>query len=92
MKTTGKISLAGILFIGLLMISQNSYASVGNLFTKFIDDDANSINGVYIILGVLLAGVIAKFLHLLFVKEEKPIQRMRIEHIHHRQRIIKKTS
>lgn len=92
MKTTGKISLAGILFIGLLMISQNSYAGVGNLFTKFIDDDANSINGVYIILGVLLAGLVAKFLHVLFVKEEKPIQRMRIEHIHHRQRIIKKTS
>ncbi|MFO0355854.1 MAG: hypothetical protein ACK50A_02795 [Sphingobacteriaceae bacterium] len=92
MKTTGKISLAGILLMSLLMISQNSYAGVGNLFTKFINDDANSINGVYIILGVLFAGLVAKVLQLLFLREEKPIHRIKVEHIHHRQRIIKKTS
>lgn len=92
METKRKTLLGSVILMSLLMTGNYSYASAGSMFANYVKDEVNSMNGLYIILSVIGAGVIAKILHALFVKEEKPIHRMRIEHVHHRQRIIKKTS
>lgn len=88
--------LSAILMFGL--ISQSSYAGIGDSFNKYIGSEFSNASGFYIILGVIAAGVVGKICQRYFmVEEEKPVSKVKIsQHSHqrhHRHRnIIKKTS
>lgn len=92
MRAKGKISMAKILFIGLFLITQNSYAGIGSLFVKFIDSDVNPINSIYFITGVILAALVTKTVQMLFLKDDRSALRYRRNHIYHHRKIIKKTN
>jgi hypothetical protein len=90
--------LSGLMILGLVMSSLQSYAGVGEKFNKFIGSEFTNISGLYIILGVIAAGIIGKVLHHFFIKEEeKAPSNVKIgQHVHHRHHrprsIVKKTS
>lgn len=96
-KRNNKV-LSGLILAGLVMCGHMSYAGVGEKFNKFIGSEFTNISGLYIILGVIAAGIIGKVLHHFFIKdEERTPSNVKISphvhHRHHRQRpIIKKTS
>jgi len=87
--------LSGLMLLSLVMVSQKSYASLGDTFNQYIGSEFANASGFYIILGVIGAGVIGKICqHYFLVEEEKPVMKAKIRaHRHHRPRnIVKKTS
>jgi hypothetical protein len=92
MKNKENKMLSGLIILGLVMVSQNSYAGLGNKFDQYVGNDAGSVNGLYILLAVIAVGVIGKVCQNYFTTEEhKPVSRVRINH-HRPRHIIKKTS
>ncbi len=87
--------LSGLMLLGLVMVSQKSYASLSDKFNQYIGSEFANASGFYIILGVIGAGVIGKICqHYFLIDEQKPVMKAKIRaHRHQRPRnVIKKTS
>lgn len=98
MKIRNNRGLSGLAVLGLILISQKSYAGLGEKFNQYVGSDFSNASGFYIILGVIGAGIVGKICQYYFMREEeKPISKIKIaNHAHHRQHrhrsVIKKTS
>lgn len=92
---------SGLTLLGLLMLSNTSFASLSDKFTQYVGDSASSLASLYIIAGVVAVGVIGKLIQSRFMREEErstPNVKMSSinnhnHHRHHRPRaVVKKTS
>ena len=95
MKNRKNKVLSGLLLMGLVMVSQMSYAGLGAKFSQFLGNESAYTSSFYIILSVFGVGVIGKICQHLFLTEEhhQPASKVRVSHHrHHRVRVIKKTS
>lgn len=90
-----KKMLSGLMLLGLIMLSQSSYANLSDKFNKYIGSEFANTSGLYIIFGVIGAGIIGKIIQSYFIREEeKPVSKVRVSHHrYHRPRpVIKKTA
>ncbi len=95
MKNGKKRMLQGLMILGLVMLSEVTYANLSDKFSEYVDSDIESANSLYIIVGVIAAGVIGKICQHYFMGEEtKPVSKARVNsQYNQRQRhIIKKTA
>jgi len=95
MENRKKKVLSGIMLMALVMVSQKSYAGLGDKFYQYTGSESAYANGFYIILSVIAVGVIGKICQHYFMSEEdKTASAVKINnHRHHRPKhIIKKTS
>lgn len=86
--------LSGLMLLGLVMMSQSTYASIGEKFNQYIGSEFANTSGLYIIFGVIGAGIIGKICQNYFMTEEKPVSKVKVSHHrYHRPRpVIKKTA
>lgn len=91
----------GLSLLGLLMLSNSSFASLSHKFTKYVGGDASNLASLYIIAGVIVVGVVGKLIQNHFMREEaRNTSNVKINdvsnhnyHRHHRPRpVVKKTS
>jgi len=95
MKNGKRKMLQGLMILGLVMVSEETYASLSDKFSEYAASDVESANSLYIILGVIAAGIIGKIVqHYFMAEEKKPVTKVRVSnHYNQRQRhIIKKTA
>jgi hypothetical protein len=99
MKTN--ILKAAYFLLGLLLVNVNAmHASVGEKFDKFVGSEFSSYQGIYIIVGVVIASLVLYLVVNHFNKEEDEHTTVRHgthyshhrRHHHHVHKIIKKTS
>jgi len=92
---------AGLSLLGLLMLSNTSFASIGDKFNQYVGDSASSLASLYIIAGVIAVGVIGKLIQNHLMREEtRSSTNVKMSslnnhnhHRHHRPRaVVKKTS
>lgn len=90
---------AGLLLVGALLVSNNSFAGLSNKFNEFVGNSSSNLSSLYIIIGVIAVGVIGKLLqNYLMKQEEKTSRNVKISshshHRHHRHQraVVKKTS
>jgi len=87
--------LSGLMIVGLLMVSQSSYASIGEMFNQYVGNEFANANSFYIILAVVSAGVLGSVFQKTFNREEKK-SHSKVRVIHHYnnrpRHIIKKTA
>lgn len=95
MKNGKKRMLSGLMILGLVMVSEVACASLSEKFSEYVDSDGENANSLFIILGVIAAGVIGKvFQHYFITEEKKPVAKARINSQYHQRprHIIKKTA
>ncbi len=61
---------SGLTLLGLLMLSNTSFASLTNKFTQYVGGDASNLASLYIIAGVVAVGVIGKLIQNHMMREE----------------------
>ncbi len=92
---------AGLLFVGLILLSNNSFAGLGNKFKEYVGDGTSNFASLYIIAGVVAVGIIGKLVqHYLMKEDVKTSPNVKISphshHNHHRHNrhraVLKKTS
>ncbi len=91
---------SGLTLLGLLMLSNSSFASLSNKFTQYVGD-ASNLASLYIIAGVIAVGVIGKLIQSHLMREEaRSTSNVKMSSLnnhnhqrHHRPRaVVKKTS
>ena len=91
----------GLTLLGLLMLSNTSFASLSDKFTQYVGADASSLASLYIIAGVIAVGVIGKLIQSHIMREEaRSVSNVKMSSLnnhnhqrHHRPRgVVKKTS
>jgi hypothetical protein len=101
MKTKRNGVSAGLMIIGLSLLSNNSFAGLNDKFKEYVGDGSSNFASLYIIAGVVVVGIIGKLVqHYLMKEEERTSSNVKISHHshhnHHRhsrhRAIVKKTS
>lgn len=101
MKTKRKGVSAGLLMGGLILLSNNSFAGLGDKFREYVGEGSSNFASLYIIVGVAAVGIIGKLIqHYLNKEEAKSSSNVKISaHSHHNhyrhnkhRAIVKKTS
>ncbi|MBK6522546.1 MAG: hypothetical protein KBG47_10705 [Bacteroidia bacterium] len=91
---------SGLTLLGLLMLSNSSFASLSDKFTQYVGD-ASNLASLYIIAGVIAVGVIGKLIQNHMMREEaRSTSNVKMSSLnnhnhqrHHRPRaVVKKTS
>lgn len=100
MKTKKNGVSTGLMLVGLLVISNNSFASLSSKLKEYAGESSSNLSSLYIIAGVIAVGVIGKIIQNYFMKEgERTSPNVKISghsqhrhnHRHHRA-VVKKTS
>lgn len=101
MKTKTNGVSAGLIIVGLTLLSNNSFAGLSTKFKEYVGDGSSNFASLYIIVGVITVGIIGKLVqHYLMKEEAKTSSNVKISnHSHHNQHrhnrhrvVIKKTS
>jgi hypothetical protein len=91
----------GLTLLGLLMLSNTTYAGISDKFNQYVGGDASNLASLYIIAGVVIVGVVGKLVQKHLLREEgRNTSNVKMSslnnhnhHRHHRQRaVVKKTS
>jgi hypothetical protein len=92
---------AGLLLVGLSLLSNDSFAGLNDKFKEYVGDGSTNFASLYIIAGVVAVGIIGKLVqHYLMKEEVRTSSNVKISHHshhnhhrHHRHRaVVKKTS
>jgi hypothetical protein len=91
----------GLIFAGLSLLSNNSFAGLNNKFKEYVGDGSSNFASLYIIAGVIAVGIIGKLVQHYLMKEDVTTSpNVKISHHshhnHHRHNrhraVVKKTS
>jgi hypothetical protein len=92
---------AGLLLVGLSLLSNDSFAGLNDKFKEYVGDGSTNFASLYIIAGVVAVGIIGKLVqHYLMKEDVRTSSNVKISHHshhnhhrHHRHRaVVKKTS
>ncbi len=99
MKTIGRNKAVLLLTVALSMLAHSSYAGIAEKFDKYILSEFTNLTGLYIIFGVLIAGVIGKIIQYFWMKNAEQVsqnQTIRYNNYrrqrHYHRPVVKKTS
>ena len=101
MKNRGNGVKTGLTLLGLLMLSNTSFASLSDKFTEYVGGDASNLASLYIIVGVIAVGLLGKLVQHYFMRQEvRTSSNVKMSSLnnhnhqrHHRPRgVVKKTS
>ncbi|HRH11288.1 MAG TPA: hypothetical protein PLU73_07220 [Bacteroidia bacterium] len=95
MKTN--FNKAMLILVGSMLLgTQSAHASIVDKFKTFIGNEFSSFEGLYIMAGVIISGLLFYIISNHYVKDEKREVRTGLnpvrERRHHAHRVIKKTS
>ena len=89
---------ASLILGGSMLLAQNASAGIGEKFKEFVGNEFNSLEGLYIMAGVIISSLVV---YILFNHvghdQKKPVRHgmspVKERHrLHHQNRVIRKTS